>query len=93
MSCHSIVHVDSTMGNGGFTVEYPPLHELATSQNPYIRALDYFLTYLNPEPHQHDFHEAVHARGFGRVLLRLPQGASGRAGEQLPLVPRLQRLR
>ena len=38
-------------------------------------------------------HEAVHAAGLGRVLLRVPQGASGRSGEQLPLVPRLQRLR
>ena len=50
------------MGNGDFTIEYPPLHELATSHNPYIRALDYFLTYLNPEPHQQDVHEAVHAQ-------------------------------
>jgi len=22
-SCHAIVHVDSSMGNNGFTVEYP----------------------------------------------------------------------
>ncbi|MDP8982462.1 MAG: tetratricopeptide repeat protein [Acidobacteriota bacterium] len=55
MSCHSIVHVDSTMGNGGFTIEYPPLHELASSKNPYIHALDHFLTYLNPEPHRRTF--------------------------------------
>jgi hypothetical protein len=54
-SCHSIVHVDSSMGNGGFTIEYPPLHELATSRNPYVRALDYFLTYLNPQPHKRTF--------------------------------------
>src|SRR5258706_6369650 len=54
-SCHSIVHVDSSMGNGGFTIEYPPLHELATSKNPVIRKLDYFLTYLNPEPHRRSF--------------------------------------
>ncbi len=54
-SCHSIVHVDSTMGNGGFTIEYPPLHEIATSHNKYIRAFDYFLTYLNPVPHKHAF--------------------------------------
>ena len=33
MSCHAIVHVDSTMGNGDFTMEYPPLHELASSHN------------------------------------------------------------
>jgi tetratricopeptide (TPR) repeat protein len=43
------------MGNGGFTIEYPPLHELAASKNPVIRKLDYFLTYLNPEPHRRSF--------------------------------------
>src|ERR1051326_7403714 len=55
MSCHAIVHVDSTMGNGGFTMMYPPLHELASSKNPYIRAMDHFLTYLDPEPHRRTF--------------------------------------
>jgi tetratricopeptide (TPR) repeat protein len=55
VSCHSIVHVDSTMGNGGFTIEYPPLHHLASSKNRYIRALDDFLTYLDPEPHRKTF--------------------------------------
>jgi tetratricopeptide (TPR) repeat protein len=54
-SCHAIVRVESTMGNGDFTIEYPPLHELATSKNRYIRALDRFLTYLNPEPHRRSF--------------------------------------
>jgi tetratricopeptide (TPR) repeat protein len=54
-SCHSIVHVDSTMGNADFTIEYPPLHELATSRSPYIHALDSFLTYLNPGPHKASF--------------------------------------
>ncbi|HZF12532.1 MAG TPA: tetratricopeptide repeat protein [Thermoanaerobaculia bacterium] len=54
-SCHAIVHVDSSMGNGGFTIEYPPLHELATSKNRAIRAMDHFLTYLNPEPHRRTF--------------------------------------
>ncbi|HEY1337471.1 MAG TPA: tetratricopeptide repeat protein, partial [Bryobacteraceae bacterium] len=55
MSCHAIVHVASSMGNGDFTVEYPPLHELASSHNPYIRAVDSFLTYLNPGPHKQTF--------------------------------------
>jgi hypothetical protein len=27
-SCHAITHVDSSMGNAGFTMQYPPLHEL-----------------------------------------------------------------
>ncbi len=52
LSCHAIVHVDSSMGNGGFTIEYPPLHELASSRQPLIRRLDRFLTYLDPEPHR-----------------------------------------
>ena len=54
-SCHSITHVDSSMGNGGFTIEYPPLHELMTSRNPWIRRIDSFMTYLNPEPHRRAF--------------------------------------
>jgi tetratricopeptide (TPR) repeat protein len=55
MSCHAIVHVGSTMGNSDFTVEYPPLHELASSHNKYIRMADDFLTYLNPKPHRATF--------------------------------------
>ncbi|HLK63229.1 MAG TPA: tetratricopeptide repeat protein [Bryobacteraceae bacterium] len=55
MSCHAIVHVGSSMGNADFTVEYPPLHELANSHNKYVRAIDYFLTYLNPKPHKQTF--------------------------------------
>ena len=54
-SCHAIVHVNSTMGNADFTIQYPPLHELATSRNRYIHALDYFLTFLNPGPHKKSF--------------------------------------
>ena len=55
MSCHSIVHVDSSMGNGGFTMSYPPLHELANSKNQYVRTMNHFLTYLNPQPHREAF--------------------------------------
>jgi tetratricopeptide (TPR) repeat protein len=55
MSCHSITKVDSSMGNAGFTMEYPPLHELANSKNPYLHKLNHFLTYLNPEPHRRTF--------------------------------------
>jgi Flp pilus assembly protein TadD len=54
-SCHSIVQVASTMGNGDYTIRYPPLHRLASSPNPYIHALDHFLTYLDPEPHRRTF--------------------------------------
>lgn len=54
-SCHAITHVNSSMGNGGFTIEYPPLHELVSSKNKYVHALDHFLTYLKPEPHKKTF--------------------------------------
>ena len=54
-SCHAIVHTDSSMGNAGFTIAYPPLHELVTSKNKYIHAIDYFLTFLDPEPHRRTF--------------------------------------
>jgi len=47
--------VDSSMGNAGFTMTYPPLHELATSKNRYLHDLNHFLTYLNPEPHRRTF--------------------------------------
>lgn len=54
-SCHAITHVDSSMGNGGFTIQYPPLHELLSSKNRFVQAADYFMTYLNPEPHRRTF--------------------------------------
>lgn len=54
-SCHAITHVNSSMGNGDYTIEYPPLHELASSPNKYIRLMDNFLTRLNPAPHRKTF--------------------------------------
>ncbi len=81
MSCHAIVHVGSSMGNADFTVEYPPLHELASSKNRFIQALDRFMIYLNPKPHRATFHEAVHARANGRILRLVPQSALGSTGE------------
>ena len=55
VSCHSIVHVDGTTGNGGFIIEYPPLHRLANSGNPVMRKVHDILTYLDPEPHRRVF--------------------------------------
>ncbi len=62
-SCHSITHVEGTMGNGGFTIEYPPLHELATSRNPVMRAAR-SLPHLSQSGTASTLvHEAVHAAG------------------------------
>ena len=55
VSCHSMIHVDSTMGNSGFTMMYPPLHKLASSDSAVVRKVGDFLTYLNPEPHKQTF--------------------------------------
>jgi Flp pilus assembly protein TadD len=54
-SCHAIVHVGGSMGNGDFTIQYPPLHQLIRSRNPVLHALDSFLIYLDPEPHRRTF--------------------------------------
>ena len=54
-SCHAITHLDSTMGNAGFTMQYPPLHQLLSSKNKLIQDADYFMTYLDPEPHRRTF--------------------------------------
>ncbi len=54
-SCHAITHVESSMGNGDFTIEYPPLHQFLSSRNAFVRKMDSFLTYLNPEPHRRTF--------------------------------------
>jgi Tfp pilus assembly protein PilF len=60
VSCHAIVDVNDTMGQGGFTIEYPPLHDLATSDNPLLTAVHDFLLKLDPEPHRRTFLKPLH---------------------------------
>ncbi|HEY6292513.1 MAG TPA: tetratricopeptide repeat protein [Terriglobia bacterium] len=60
MSCHAIVHVDSTMGQGGITFEYPKLAELAESPNPVMRFLHDYDTKLDPKPHRFAFLKSFH---------------------------------
>ena len=62
VSCHSIVNVGDTMGNGGFTIEYPPLHEMMASDNPIIRAVHDYV--VNTAP-------AAHRRAFLKPFMRL----------------------
>ena len=59
-SCHSIVHVGSTMGQGDFTIEYPPLHDLAASENPVLAKVHDYLLYTDPEPHRRTFLKSFH---------------------------------
>ena len=66
MSCHAIVHVDSTMGQGGITFEYPKLAELAESPNPFLRFLHDYDVRLDPKPHRAAFLKPFH-RGRRQV--------------------------
>ena len=59
-SCHSIVHVGSTMGQGDFTIEYPPLHDLAASEHPLLRSVHDLLLRLAPTPHRDTFMKPFH---------------------------------
>ena len=59
-SCHAIVHVKSTMGQGDFTIEYPPLHDLAASNSPAAQWAHDKLLELDPEPHKKTFMKSFH---------------------------------
>jgi tetratricopeptide (TPR) repeat protein len=59
-SCHSITRVNSTMGQGDFEIEYPPLHDLAASSNPLARRLHDKLLELDPQPHREMFLKPFH---------------------------------
>ena len=60
MSCHSIVQVNGTMGQGGFVIEYPSLDRLASLPNPVLQALANFAIKLNPKPHRNVFLKPFH---------------------------------
>jgi len=55
MSCHSITHVPDSMGNGGFTMTYPPLHELSMSENPIVRWAHNYVINTAPAAHRSAF--------------------------------------
>ncbi|AMY12249.1 putative PEP-CTERM system TPR-repeat lipoprotein [Luteitalea pratensis] len=54
-SCHAITHVGSSMGNGNFVIEYPPLHDLAVSGQPLLQWTHDKLLELDPQPHRETF--------------------------------------
>ena len=59
-ACHSIEKVKDTMGNSGYVIKYPPLHDIAASENPIIRNLHNYLIRLDPEPHKKSFLKPFH---------------------------------
>ena len=52
--------VKDTMGNSGYVIKYPPLHEMAASENSAIRKLHNYLIRLDPEPHKKSFLKPFH---------------------------------
>jgi len=52
LACHSMVHVKDTMGQGGYVIEYPEMHRLASSKAPLIKAMHDYMTRLDPAPHR-----------------------------------------
>jgi len=60
MSCHAIVHVKSTMGQGDWVIEYPSLAEYAASKNPVLRLMHDYVVKLNPKPHRNAFLKPFH---------------------------------
>ena len=65
----------------------------STSGNAVIQAAARLGDLPRPRAPPRDLHAQLHAQGVRQVLLRLPQGAPRRAGQLLPLVPRVQRVR
>ena len=59
-SCHSIVHVKSSMGQGDFEIEYPPLHDMAVSNNKVLRWIHDYLLRTAPQPHRETFLKSFH---------------------------------
>ncbi len=59
-SCHAITRVIGSMGNGGFHIEYPPLHDLAVSDNAALRWIHDYALRLDPEPHRQVFLKPFH---------------------------------
>jgi tetratricopeptide (TPR) repeat protein len=59
--------VDSTAGNGGFTIEYPKLHAVAGSRNPVLRNAHDLFVKVEPSPH---------SRTFMKPFMRTPEFCS-----------------
>jgi hypothetical protein len=48
------------MGQADFTIEYPPMHDLAVSNNRFLRWAHDYLLYIDPQPHRETFLKSFH---------------------------------
>jgi Flp pilus assembly protein TadD len=58
--CHSIVHVKSTMGQGDYLADYPPMHKYAITNNEFMKKVHNFIIRRAPEPHKKTFLKPFH---------------------------------
>lgn len=58
--CHSIVHVNSTRGNGDYKIEEPEHYPFATSQNPALQFINEQLVKGKPALHKKTFLKPLH---------------------------------
>jgi len=59
-SCHAITHVNSTVGNGDYTIEEPIHYPFATSDNPLLQWVNNQLIKAKPSFHKKTFLKDVH---------------------------------
>ncbi len=60
VSCHSVAHVASTMGQADFVFKYPDLASYAESANPVMHDIAYYEVLLNPKAHASVFFKPFH---------------------------------
>lgn len=58
--CHAMVSVDSTRGNGAFTIADPPQYPFARSTNPLLRWLSHQLILAKPAFHKQTYLKPFH---------------------------------
>lgn len=58
--CHAITHVNSTVGNGDYTIEEPEHYPFATSDNPLLQWVNNQLVKAKPEMHKKTFLKDFH---------------------------------
>ena len=84
-ACHAIDQVNSTRGNGDYTIGEPRHYPFAFSTSPALREVSKQLIKAKPAFHKATFLKPMHrTRG---VLLHLPQGAHPRGAQRLQGVP------
>jgi len=58
--CHSITHVNSTIGNGDYTIEAPQQYPFAGSSNAILRWVNYQLVKAQPDFHKKSMLKPLH---------------------------------